>query len=268
MFRFKQFIVNDDRCGMKVGTDGVLLGAWAANLSPHGGIKGGLLDIGTGSGLIALMLAQRFPNAHILGIDIEANAVEQARENFAASPWASRLQAQCISLQELAVSYLPPSWGDKRGANLIVSNPPFFQNSLKNPNVARSTARHTDTLSYDELLQCSVSLLADEGILALILPIEAEATILEQAKRVGLTPLRLCRVRGNERKPYKRIMVEFQKRTEQVTSITDITEQVTPITDQPPSAYPAALVIESLTLETAPNHRSPDYTALTQDFYL
>ncbi len=252
-FCFKQFFVHDEQCAMKVGTDGVLLGAWAA--STHGAwhmangesrtANGFCLDIGTGSGLIALMLAQRFSNAHILGIDIEENAVLQANANFAASPWHPRLHAKNISLQDMQLPdmHLPPCGGDKKWV-LIVSNPPYFQNSLKAPDAARSTARHTDTLSYEDLLQHSARLLADDGILSLILPIEVEQTIIKEAASNALYPTRLCRVRGNERKPYKRLLIEFQK-----TPVDTIEE-------------------ETLTLEDAPNQRSEAYKALTQDFYL
>ncbi len=252
-FCFKQFYVHDEQCAMKVGTDGVLLGAWAA--STHGAWRmahGAILDIGTGSGLIALMLAQRFPNANILGIDIEAHAVQQANANFAASPWASRLHTAHTSLQDyciernlnFCVSECQNIGTSELRFNMITSNPPFFNNSLKAPDTARSTARHTDTLSYEDLLYHSARLLADDGILSLILPIEAEQTIIQEAAHNGLYPTRLCRVRGNQRKPYKRLLIEFQK-----TSTATIEE-------------------ETLTLEDAPNQRSEAYKTLTQDFYL
>ncbi len=251
MFRFKQFTIHDDQCAMKVGTDGVLLGAWAAqNHSPWLTTHSSILDIGTGSGLIALMLAQRFPNAHILGIDIDADAVQQANENFAASPWSNRLHAEHISLQDMR---LPLSWEGKRGANLIVSNPPFFQNSLKAPNAARSTARHTDTLSYTDLIAHSANLLAPNGILSLILPIEAEEEIIQLAQQHHLFPTSLCRVRGNERKPFKRVMIDFLKATK---------------TFEPSNLQTFEPHIATLTLEDAPNHRSEAYTTLTRDFYL
>ena len=128
-FRFKQFYVDDDRCAMKVGTDGVLLGCWCP--TPHltfdiGHLR--ILDIGTGSGLIALMLAQRCTDAHIDAIDIDAEAAAQAAENFASSPWSERLHAHHCSLQE---------WRPEEKYHLIVSNPPYFQNSLKNPDKGR-----------------------------------------------------------------------------------------------------------------------------------
>ena len=177
-FRFKQFTVWHDRCAMKVGTDGVLLGAWCP--LPHRPIASSpyrLLDIGTGSGLIALMLAQRLssqsPIANnpytIDAIDMDADAVNQANYNFEQSPWAKHLHAHQTSLQD---------WQSQTKYNLIVSNPPYFQSSLKNPDQARATARHTDSLSYGELIRHAARLLADHCRIALILPAEAEQEII------------------------------------------------------------------------------------------
>ncbi len=240
MFRFKQFTVHDDQCAMKVGTDGVLLGAWTATANGEWlTANGAILDIGTGSGLIALMLAQRFPNAHILGIDIDAYAVSQANQNFAISPWNTRLHAEHIALQDLA---------SNSKFQLIVSNPPFFQNSLKAPNAARSTARHTDTLSYADLIAHSAALLAPNGILSLILPFEAEEEIIQLAYTHNLFPTRICRVRGNERKPFKRVIIDFIQ------------------TSKPQNLKTSKP--QNLTLEDAPNHRSKAYATLTHDFYL
>ena len=134
-FRFKQFFVRHDRCAMKVGTDGVLLGAWAPTnpLTPNPLTR--ILDIGTGSGLIALMLAQRCPDAQIAAIDIDPDAVAQARENFAASPWSDRLHVAQSSLQEWQMGN--GKCGNDKWYDLIVSNPPYFTASLKNPDAAR-----------------------------------------------------------------------------------------------------------------------------------
>ncbi len=255
-FCFKQFFVHDELCAMKVGTDGVLLGAWCASANGEWlTANGAILDIGTGSGLISLMLAQRFPDAHILGIDIDENAVQQARQNFADSPWADRLHAEHIALQNFLTfepSNLPT---EQTQFALIVSNPPYFQNSMKNPDAARTTARHTDSLSYEELLSCSAKLLLNHGTLSLILPIEAEQEILTLAAHNGLYLRRLCRVRGNERKPFKRLLIEFQKQE-------SLHEPQTPYEET------TLILEETLTLEDAPNQRSTDYARLTQDFYL
>jgi len=183
-FRFKQFFVQDDRCAMKVGTDGVLLGAWCP-----AGTR--VLDIGTGCGLIALMVAQRCPEAQIDAIDIDEAAVEQAKENG--------VRAFHARLQE---------WNGGP-YDLIVSNPPYFQNSLKNPDKGRQTARHTDTLSYAELLQHSARLLTDSGQLALILPAEAETEVREMAAQYNLSLTRVTRVYSKVSKPVRRVLMAF-----------------------------------------------------------
>lgn len=238
MFTFKQFIVHDERCGMKVGTDGTLLGAWA----PVSGVgKGLILDVGTGSGLIALMLAQRCPEATILAIDSDEAAASQALDNFACSPWANRLQARHIPLQQLAEDDTCAC-----SFKLIVSNPPYFVDSLKNPDASRRAARHTDSLSFPELLRCSRRLLCPEGTLALILPAETEETILALAAEQGLTPYTITRVRTRASKPAKRILMALSKSRE--ASNPNINELVL----QDESGTP----------------RSTAYQALCRDFYL
>ena len=151
-FRFKQFTVWHDRCAMKVGTDGVLLGAWAGPGRP-GGMSGGspqtIMDIGTGSGLVALMLAQRFPEAQVTGIDSDAEAAAQARENFTGSPWPQRLRAAHISLQEFCRG--TAATAAARRFDLIVSNPPFYDTTLTSPDPLRTAARHTGGLTHEEL---------------------------------------------------------------------------------------------------------------------
>jgi len=234
-FRFKQFFVEDDRCAMKVGTDGVLLGAWAPSHSPRT-----ILDIGTGSGLIALMLAQRCPAAHIDAIDIDPAAVEQAKENFGYSPFSHQLSACCTSLQ---------AWNtNDRYYDLIVSNPPYFRNSLKNPDKGREQARHSDTLSYEELITHSVRLLSANGRLALILPAEAETEISTIASAAGLTLARVTRVYSKESKPLRRVLMAFE-----VTKSRD--HEITPIES-------------TLVLEDDKGGRSAAYSELTKDFYL
>ena len=245
-FRFKQFTVWHDRCAMKVGTDGVLLGAWcplpnsAASNSPQGVLYPRILDIGTGSGLIALMIAQRLhlrgDQFSVLGIDIDRDAVEQSRINFQQSPWADSLTSQACRLQDMPA---------EQAFDLIVSNPPYFQDSLKNPNAQRATARHTDTLSYAELIAHSARLLQEDGILALVLPIEAEQEILTLAADHGLHPTHITYVHSKPGKPAKRLLIALS-----------------PISN---NQYPIAntMYIES---ENAP--RSDEYKELTKDFYL
>ena len=234
-FRFKQFSVYHGGCAAKVGTDGVLLGAWALDV-PRDNVPCTILDVGTGSGLIALMLAQRFADAKIDAIDIDPAAVNQAEENFARSPWSNRLRCKQIAFQDLVQTGCQ--------YDVIVSNPPYFVDSLKNPDAQRRVARHTDTLSYKELLSTGAQLLTENGSLSLILPAESETAILAMAESVGLYPTRLVRVYSKPGKPVKRLMIELQKR-------------------KGSPCKQSQFYIES---ESSP--RSDEYTALTKEFYL
>ena len=236
MFRFKQFTVRDESCGMKVGTDGVLLGAWTPLPNPCRRV----LDIGTGSGLIALMLAQRLPSSTVLAIDVDEAAVAQAAENFQSSPWAERLQAEHVALQDLQTEPF----------GLIVSNPPYFVDSLKNPDAQRRAARHTDSLSYQQLLSCSAQLLSTGGTLAIILPAEAEAPFLALAGQQGLTPYKITRVHTLANKPAKRVLLALRK------------QRISPISLISPISSLLVLQDES----GAP--RSAAYEELCREFYL
>ena len=237
-FRFKQFTVRHDKCAMKVGTDGVLLGAWApiAVSIQHSAFS--ILDVGTGSGLIALMLAQRCPEAPIDAIDIDEAAVEQARENAQISNFKFQISNFVSRLQD---------WKPQTKYDLIVSNPPYFQNSLKNPDKGRELARHTDTLSYAELIHHSVRLLNENGQLALILPAEAETEIRALAQSVGLHLTRATRVYSKENKPPKRVLLAF--------SILPGQTCISPIED-------------TLVLEDEKGGRSAAYSELCREFYL
>jgi tRNA1Val (adenine37-N6)-methyltransferase len=156
MFRFKQFSVADELCAMKVGTDGVLLGAWA---DVEGDSR--ILDLGTGSGLIALMLAQRNPKAEIVALDIDHDAAIQAEQNFAQSPWSNRLSVVCSDISDFA---------SERKFTHIVSNPPYFVDSLHSPNAARTAARHASSLPFATIIKAAEQLLESEGRLSVILP--------------------------------------------------------------------------------------------------
>ena len=244
-FRFKQFTVWHDRCAMKVGTDGVLLGAWAGPDRPEeisGRGPQTILDIGTGSGLVALMLAQRFPEAQVTGIDCDGAAAAQARENFAGSPWPQRLRVRHISLQELCRG----SAADTAALrfDLIVSNPPFYDTTLTNPDPHRNTARHTGGLTHEELLLLSAGLLSDTGVLSLIVPSESEKSILRLADRSRLHLHRLTRVYSKPSPRPRRILASFGRQ---------------------PVPSPAE---DSLTLTDSEGTRSPEHLSLTQDFYL
>lgn len=212
-FEFKQFTVWHDRCAMKVGTDGVLLGAWVKADNPKR-----ILDIGTGSGLIALMVAQRFESAQVEAIDIVEEAVTQANENFARSPFANRLCAYHIALQE---------WETKEKYDLIVSNPPYYKNSLVCPNETRSYARHNDMLAFVDLFEHSDRLLAEEGVLAFVIPIEAEAEFIGLAHVHHMEIVRRCRVHTTNKKAAKRTLLEFARmgRDKRMTSREDVNNE-------------------------------------------
>lgn len=208
---------------MKVGTDGVLLGAWAP-------LGSRILDVGTGSGLIARMLMQRCPEAEVEGIDIDEAAVAQAKENGVRA-FQARLQ----------------DWKSDIGNcyDLIVSNPPYFQNSLKNPDRGRELARHTDSLGYEELIAHSARLLKEEGQLALILPAEAEEEIRNLAACYSLFPTHITRVYSKETKPARRVILAFSRKNSIV-----------------------GLIEDSLVLEDEKGGRSAAYSKLCEEFYL
>lgn len=231
---------------MKVGTDGVLLGAWAPTNPLTTNPLTRILDVGTGSGLIALMLAQRFPLAQIDAIDMDEAAAEQASNNFCSSPWTERLHAYHSPLQEWRM--VNGKCPNGKWYDLIVSNPPYFQNSLKNPDKGRQTARHTDTLSYAELIKHSARLLKEDGVLALILPAESEKEVrgLAAAERLSLT--RVTRVYSKENKKPKRVLLAFVKGMRGL-EVSGLEEDV-------------------LVLEDEKGGRSAAYSKLCQEFYL
>ena len=230
---------------MKVGTDGVLLGAWAGQDRPWG-MSGGspqtILDIGTGSGLVALMLAQRFPEAQVTGIDSDAEAAAQARENFTGSPWQQRLRAAHISLQEFCRGTAAAAV--TRRFDMIVSNPPFYDTTLTNPDPLRTAARHTGGLTHEELLLLSAGLLSDTGVFSLIVPSESEKSILRLADRSRLHLHRLTRVYSKPSSRPRRILASFGK-----ISKGPVTEETVCLTD-------------------ADGSRSEWYRKISEEFYL
>lgn len=230
-FRFKKFSVKQDKCSMKIGTDGVLLGAWASIADEPGNI----LDIGTGTGLIALMLAQRCETEQIDAVELEPEAFEQAVDNFENSPWADRLYCYHTSLQEFAGE-------TDETYDLIISNPPFF---LPNPQAdkKRSIARHHGHLSHEELIRCSAKLLSKNGSCAFILPYQEEQQVLRYGKQYDLFPVRITRVRGHAESPVKRSLIELRF-GEQVCNE------------------------DELILETERNTYAPAFREMVRDFYL
>lgn len=194
-FQFQQFRVHQDRCAMKISTDAVLLGAIAEANSPQH-----ILDIGTGTGVISLMLAQRFPPAFITAIEIDADAAEQADENFKESPFSARLQVKNVRFQDFAVDQL---------YDLIVSNPPYFPDHLKSQNSKRNQALHTDALSFEEFLQKAVKLLKENGQLWVILPQRQMSDFTKLAGELGLFPKKKVLVRDSASKPVIREIASF-----------------------------------------------------------
>ncbi|MCM1151597.1 MAG: methyltransferase [Alistipes sp.] len=232
VFHFKRFAVRQDATPMKVGTDGVLLGAWVS-VRPS---DRRILDIGTGTGLIALMLAQRSPQAEVVGIDAED--VAEARANAAASPWAARIRMAQCPVQEFS---------EPEGFDLVVSNPPFFVDSLPCPDAGRTVARHAVRLPFSELRDAVVRLLAPGGRFAVILPADAAARFIA----LCCGPLVLTRrtdVRTTPRRPARRCLLEFVRSS---------------------AACVPAPECDCLTVGTGEHEcYTPEYRALTRDFYL
>lgn len=225
-FRFKQFTISQDKCAMKVGTDGTLLGAWA-----QGGQK--ILDIGTGTGLIAIMMAQRFPEAKVTGVDIDSSAVEQAWENVRQSPFADRINIEEADVCQYTGEY-----------DCIVSNPPFFENSLVCPDSQRSMARHDTGLSYKNLFKAVKSLLTNEGVFSMVVPYDYKTRIYEEAALNGFFLHREWSVQTTPRKKPKRLLLAFALHsTESIDTGVGL-------------------------IEDAPGLRSSWYTKLTSSFYL
>lgn len=232
-FQFKQFSLEQDQCAMKIGTDGVLLGAWAPILhNPYS-----ILDIGTGTGIIALMLAQRSNAAQIDALEIEENAYEQATDNFENSPWNDRLFCFHAGLDEFMEE--PEDEYD-----LIVSNPPFYAEDYKTNDEQRDLARFQDALPFEDLIEVADLLLSENGIFAVIIPYKEEERFLAIAKEFELYPIKITRVKGTPTTEIKRSLLAF-KRFELPTLHSD-----------------------ELIIETARHQYTPEYIELTKEFYL
>ncbi|MDR1169785.1 MAG: tRNA (adenine(22)-N(1))-methyltransferase TrmK [Prevotellaceae bacterium] len=229
-FKFKQFTVKQDKTAMKVGIDSVLLGSWT---SVNGSGKN-VLDIGTGTGLLALMMAQKIPEAKIIACEIDENACEQARENISSSEWDERITVINTDIR----AYTQNS----EKFDLIICNPPYFEKSLKSQNSKRNFARHNDCLPFSDLIDCVHRLLCRTGHFALIVPEEKAGSIIELAGDKKLFPTRRLNVKPNENKPVNRVILELSYIL------------------QPPE--------ENTLTVRAGNVYSADYRAMTRDFYL
>ena len=233
-FKFKEFTVDQDRCAMKIGTDGVLLGAWSS--LDH--FPESILDIGTGTGLIALMLAQRSDAELIDALEIEENAYEQSVENFEKSDWGNRLFCYHAAFDEFV-----EEMQDEEKYDLIISNPPFYAEDYKSGNENRDQARFAEALPLEELLGGASLLLSENGHLDVIIPFSEEKNALKIAEKYKLSPLKITRVKGTSTAPIKRSLISFGfQKTE--------------------------TVIDELIIEISRHNYTPEYQNLVKDFYL
>lgn len=233
MFQFKQFTIQQDKCAMKVGTDGVLLGAW----TPLENNPYNILDIGAGTGVIALMLSQRSHAEQIDAIEIDDEAYEQCVENFENSKWGDRLFCYHAGLDEFAEEM------DDEEYDLIVSNPPFYTENYSTGNEQRDKARFTESLPFEELIEATAILLSEIGVFSVIIPFKEEEHFKAIAVQFNLYPFKTTRVKGTPDTEVKRSLIAFS-RTEQDENI------------------------DELIIETARHQYTPEYTELTKDFYL
>lgn len=233
-FSFKQFAVSQDKCAMKVGTDGILLGAWV-NVPENAQI----LDIGTGTGLIALMLAQRSqtsPIAKIDAVEIDRDAYVQAQDNIQNSPWGDRVNIYHGSIQNFAATCT-------KQYDLIISNPPFFEKSYKSSITSRNLARHSDSLLQTDILQIASQLLKIDGHLAVIYPTDLANNFLSKARDFDLWCDRQVNIKPTPTSSIERIALELSKTQFSLHEI-------------------------MLTIEESKHIYTKDYISLVKDFYL
>ncbi|WP_274474024.1 tRNA1(Val) (adenine(37)-N6)-methyltransferase [Mangrovimonas aestuarii] len=231
-FQFKQFTIHQDRCAMKVGTDGTLLGAWAP--LEHNPFS--ILDIGAGTGLIALMLAQRSNAELVDALEIDDAAYEQCVDNFEASPWGDRLFCYHASLLEFTEEI-------EDQYDLIVSNPPFYSEDYKSDDSQRDLARFADAMPFEHLIECAAALLAPEGLFTIIIPYKEYGSFTSIAKENGLYANKALLVKGSPESEIKRALITFSRNE----STVETTE---------------------LTIETTRHQYTEDYINLTKEFYL
>ncbi|WP_456441678.1 tRNA1(Val) (adenine(37)-N6)-methyltransferase [Psychroserpens sp.] len=231
-FQFKQFSVNQDQCAMKIGTDGVLLGAWTSiENNPFS-----VLDIGAGTGILSLIIAQQSQAQVIEALEIDDLAYEQCVDNFEQSPWNDRLFCYHASLEEFAEEI-------EDTYDLIICNPPFYSESYKTENSQRNLARFQDAMPFGHLLESVIPLLSEDGIFSVIIPFSEEDIFIDLASRVTLFPKRITRVKGTPTSDVKRSLIEF-------------------------SFSKMDIITSELVIETTRHDYTEDYINLTKDFYL
>jgi tRNA1Val (adenine37-N6)-methyltransferase len=232
MFHFKKFSIDDSTAAMKIGTDAVLLGAWVP-----GGNETRILDIGTGTGILALMMAQRNNKTEIDAVEIDYHAANLAYKNVQLSPWPEQVHIVNMPVQEFSIK-------EKNKYSLIISNPPFFTDSLKAPDKARSIARHNDTLPVRDLLKATSQLLTEKGRAAFIFPADAYEKWTSEASVLALYPTVVTRLKSSQNHQPHRILVVFARDKE-----SEISEN-------------------ELSIYISKNVYSPEYRELTKEFYL
>ena len=234
VFQFKQFSVCQSESAMKIGTDNVLLGAW----TPIENHPRSILDIGAGTGILALMLAQRTSAQTIDAIEIDENAYIECTNNFENSPWADRLFCYFASFDEFVEEMLDEPY------DLIISNPPFYTSNYRTNQSARNKARFEDSLPFPTLIEGVSKLLSANGTFSVIIPFAEEGSFIELAQQNNLFPNKITRVRGNETSDVKRSLITFIK------------------------TQPVTCPINELVIEKERNVYTNAYVALTKDFYL
>ena len=232
-FNFKKFSVNQDKCAMKIGTDGVLLGAWC----PVDNNPFSVLDIGAGTGILSLMLAQRSHAEQIDALEIDEDAYEQCVENFENSPWSDRLFCFHAGLDEFVDE-------PEDEYNIIISNPPFYSENYKTDYFQRDLARFQDALPFEELVEAADLLLSENGIFAVIIPYKEEERFIDLCAQVELFPVKVTRVKGTHTTPIVRSLLAFKRYELSV------------------------LTADELVIEISRHEYTDEYIELTKDFYL
>ena len=232
MFHFKKFSIDDSKAAMKIGTDAVLLGSWV----PCGN-ETRILDIGTGSGILALMMAQRNTDIAIDAVEIDHDASMLAELNVQLSPWPDQVHIFNITIQEFSLA-------NKHNYSLIICNPPFFTDSLKAPDMARSTARHNDTLPVKDLLYCTSNLLTESGKAAFIIPADAYENWKNEAANHNLYPTHTTWVKSADNHNPHRVMIVLSQKKQ------------------------SEIIDNQISIYSSKNIYSSEYKELTGDFYL
>lgn len=196
-FKFEQFTIHQDRCALKVGTDAVLFGSWVSFAGAER-----ILDIGTGTGVLALIAAQRAPNAMVDAVEIDDPSAEQAKENAAASPWPDRIRVHRLDVRRMHAT---------EPFDLIICNPPYYAGYAKSPDPRIGLAKHSHELLFKDLIDAVGVMLSSEGRFNVIIPLVRETEFLREAGRVQLAPVRRCEVRYVAHRPAKRVLLELDR---------------------------------------------------------